>query len=84
MRRPAIIHEVLQLRLTHSPAFSAIQAYFQGRPTNCEREQAPHRSLGRGVRAFQFFKFYKPPAKNLHKRLGNLPFHAYIHHVLML
>jgi hypothetical protein len=41
-------------------------------------------SLGRGVRAFQFFKFYKPPAKNLYKRLGNLPFHACIHHFLML
>jgi hypothetical protein len=41
-------------------------------------------SPGRGVRAFQFFEFYKPPAKDLHKRLGNLPFHACIHHVLML
>ena len=40
-------------------------------------------SFGRCIRTFQFFKFYKPFAKYLYKRLGNLPFHACIHHFLM-
>ncbi len=40
-------------------------------------------SFGRCIRAFQCFKFYKPFAKYLYKRLGNLPFHARIHHFLM-